>query len=192
LLPAPVAAADPPKPAEAKPVDLAMEDQFGLRRELALYRGDVAVLLYADRRGTDACRELGEKLHVLFHPTAVGLPPAKARAAPVAPLHGVPDGKRSPDVTFVPVACVGSVPGVVKDLLRGQMKKASPDVSVWLDFGGVMEKDYGLKAGQPNLVVFDGTGRLRLKINGTPDQAATAELLQTIQNLRAEAAGLGK
>jgi hypothetical protein len=40
--------------------------------------------------------------------------------------------------------------------------------------------------------VFDGTGRLRLKINGTPDQAATAELLQTIQNLRAEAAGLGK
>lgn len=181
--------------AEAKPADpkvdkLALEDQFGRKQDLATFRGDVVVLVYGDRRANEACREFGEKLHVLFHPTAAGLPAAKARTAPVAPLAGVAAGSRSPDVFIVPVAAAGKVPGVVKDLIRSQVKSACPDVPVWLDFAGTMEQNYGLRAGQPNVVVFDAAGRVRLKIAGTPDQAANEKLLQTVQNLRAEAAGL--
>ncbi len=178
--------------APAKPAELVLEDQFERRHDLAAYRGEVVVLVYGDRKGTDACREFGEKLHVLFHPAAAGQPPAKARTAPVAALQGVPAGRRSPDVVVVPVAAAGSVPAVVRDLIRTQVAKASPEVPVWLDFSGVMEKEYGLRPGQPNLAVFDAAGRLRLKVNGTPDQPTVDKLVQTIQNLRAEAAGLGR
>ena len=180
------------KPTDAKAVELVLEDQFGRRQDLAANRGEVVVMVYGDRRGNDACKEYGERLHVLFHPTAAGQTPAKARTAPVAPLPGVPVGKRSPDAVIIPVAVAGSVPGVVKDLIRGQIKKAAPEVPVWLDFAGTMEKDYGLKAGQVNVAVFDAAGRMRLKINGTPDKEASDRLLQVIQNLRAEAAGLVK
>ena len=176
----------------AKPVELVLEDQFERRQDLAAFRGEVVVLVYGDRKGTDACREFGEKLHVLFHPTAAGQTPAAARKAPVAALQGVAAGKRSPDVVVVPVAAAGNVPGVIKDLIRTQVAKASPEVPVWLDFTGVMEKEFGLRGGQPNVAVFDAAGRLRLKVNGSPDQPTLDKLVQTIQNLRAEAAGLGR
>lgn len=192
LLAAPVGAATPSKPADPQPVSLVLEDQFERRQDVAAYRGEVVVLVYGDRKGTDASRQLGEKLHVLFHPTAVGQPAAKARTAPVASLQGVPEGGRSPDVVVVPVACAGGVPGVVRDLIRSGVKNASPDVPVWLDFGGAMEKDFGLRAGEPNIVVFDAAGRLRFKVNGAPDQPTVTRMLQVIQNLRAEAAGLAK
>jgi len=177
---------------EAKPVELVVEDQFSRRQDLAAHRGDVVVLVYGDRKGMDSCKELGAKLHVVFHPTAADQTPEKARKAPVVALEGVAAGVRSPDALILPVAAAGNIPGVVKDLIRSQVKKASPEVPVWLDFTGVMEKQFGLRAGEPNIVVFDGVGRLRLKVNGAPDQATTDKLLQTIQNLRAEAAGLNK
>ena len=178
--------------AEAKPVELVVEDQFARRQDLAAHRGDVVVLVYGDRKGMDSCKELGAKLHVVFHPTAADQTPEKARKAPVIALEGLAAGTRSPDALILPVAAAGNIPGVVKDIIRSQIKKASPDVPVWLDFTGVMEKQFGMRAGEPNIVVFDGVGRLRLKVNGTPDQATTDKLLQTVQNLRAEAAGMGK
>ena len=177
---------------EAKPVELVVEDQFSRRQDLAAYRGDVVVLVYGDRKGMDSCKALGAKLHVVFHPTAAGQTPELARKAPVVALEGLAAGMRSPDALVLPVAAAGNVPGVIKDLIRSQVKKASPEVPVWLDFTGVMEKQFGMRAGEPNIVVFDGTGRLRLKVNGASDQATTDKLLQTVQNLRAEAAGLGK
>jgi hypothetical protein len=173
-----------------KPVDLTLEDQFGRPQPLASLRGDVVLLVYGDRRATDACRTLGESLHVAFHPAAAGQPGAKARSAPVLPLDGLPAGKRQPDVVVTPVASVGKVPGAVRELIRSQMRSAMPDVPVWLDFQGAMAEQFGLRAGEPNAALFDAQGRVRLKVNGTPDKAATDKLLQTAQNLRAEAAGL--
>jgi len=180
------------KAADAKVVDLILEDQFSRRQDLAANRGDVVVLVYGDRRANEACREYGEKLQTLFHPTAAGLQPAKARLAPVVPLLGVPAANRSPDAVIIPVAVAGSVPNLVKDLIRTQIKKASPDVPVWLDFTGKMEKDFDLKSGQVNVAVFDSMGRFRFKVNGTLDKETGERLLQVIQNLRAEAAGLVK
>jgi hypothetical protein len=189
------ASAQPPtggvKPAAAtmpaKPIELQFEDQFGREGKLSDLRGRVVVIVYGDRDGMDTCRAYGEQLHVLFHPAAKGLPPEKARTAPVAPLPGVTGP--SPDVIVVPVACA-KVPAVVQGMIQSGIAKASPAVTVWLDFHGLMENHFGLKAGEPNIVVFDALGRPRMKIIGTPTESKGQDLVQAIQNLRAEAAGL--
>ena len=173
----------------AKVADLRFVDQFDRDGKLSDLRGRVVVLVYGDRDGTDACRAYGEQLHVLFHPSAKGQPPEKARVAPVVPLPGA--AGQSPDVVVVPVACA-KVPSVVQGMIQSGIAKASPAVTVWLDFNGMMETGYGLKAGEPNVVLFDATGKSRMKLNGTPSEAKGQELVQAIQNLRAEAAGLGR
>jgi hypothetical protein len=173
-----------------KPVELSFEDQFEQKRNLSDLRGKVVIVVYGDRNGIESSRELGEKLHVLFHPTAKGLTPEKAKLAPVIALAGVADGKASPDVVVVPVACAGAVPGPIKALIRRGLKKDAADTPVWIDFGTVMADKFVLKEGQANVAVFDAGGYLRMKVNGTPDKAIYEKLLQTTQNLRAEAAGL--
>jgi hypothetical protein len=180
----------PAKTADPNPVMLTLEDQFDRRPGLADLRGRIVVLVYGDRKGTDACRSLGEKLHVHWHPTAQGQPPAAAQTAPVAALANVPPGQPSPDVRVVPVACCGKVPSPVRSAIRSQIAKGSPDVPVWLDFTDTMKGTFGLAAGEPNVVVFDAAGRLRLKITGTPDRPAIDKLVQTVEALRYEAAGV--
>ena len=175
------------KTADPEPVALTLENQFDQKADLADYRGSVVVLVYGDRKGTDACRTLGEQLHVCWHPDAKGQPPAKAQTAAVAPLEGLKPGQASPDVRVIPVACCGKVPGAIKGTIKSQIAKGSPDVAVWLDFGDAMKAGFGLTAGEPNVVVFDAAGRLRMKINGTPDQAALDRLVKSVQGLRAEA-----
>ena len=175
---------------QAKPVDLTLEDQFEQKRTVADHKGEVIIFVYGDRKATDACRELGEKLHVLFHPTAAGKTGEKAYLAPVAPLEGLPAGVKSPNVAVIPVAVAGKVPGPVKGLIRSGIKKDVPVMPVWIDYGTQMEDKFGLRESQPNVAVLDAQGRLRLKVNGTPDKASFEKILQTAQNLRAEAAGL--
>jgi hypothetical protein len=178
------------KPDVAKPVELALEDQFEKNHTVADFKGKVLILVYGDQKGTQSCRELGTKLHVLFHPTAEGQTPAKAKQAPVVGLPGLAPGKVSPEVEVVPVACAGKVPGPVKTLLRATLKKDAPETPVLLDFGSTMTDLFGLRAGEPNIAVIDAQGRLRLKVNGMPDKATFDKVLQVTQNLRAEAAGL--
>jgi len=173
-----------------KPVELSLEDQFERKHSLADHRGKVVILVFGDRKGTDSSRELGSKLHVLFHPTAEGQSPDKAHKAPVAALPGVPAGVPSPEVAVIPVAVAGKVPDLVKGLIRSSLKKDAADLPVWLDFGTAMTDQFGIKEGEPNLAVIDSKGRMRLKLNGMPDKAAFEKVLQTTQNLRAEAAGL--
>ncbi len=183
----PVIAAERP---EAKVVELTLEDQFEKKHSIGDYKGQVLILVFGDRGGIDASKELGEKLHVSFHPTAAGQPPEKARKAAVAPLDGLPKGAVSPGVAVVPVAGAGSVPGPIKGLIRAGLKKDAAEVPVWLDFGTAMSEKFGLREGQPNIAVIDAQGRLRFKVIGTPTRADLEKVLQTTQNLRAEAAGL--
>ncbi|HEX4613184.1 MAG TPA: hypothetical protein VH092_33665 [Urbifossiella sp.] len=182
-----VVAAQPPA---AQPVALVLEDQFDRKADLSAYRGAVVILVYGDRRGTDACKALGEQLHVYWHPEAKGQPPAKAQGAPVVGLDGLPPGKAAPDVRVIPVACCGKVPTPIRGVVRGQIARGAPDVPVWLDFTDAMKATFGLTAAEPNLVVFDAAGRLRERVNGTPDAAALARVVRAVQALRAEAAGL--
>lgn len=168
---------------------LALEDQFDRKVDLGAYRGAVVILVYGDRRGTDACKALGEQLHVCWHPDAKGQPPARAQAAPVVGLDGLPPGKAAPDVKVIPVACCGKVPGPIRGVIRTQIAKGAPDVPVWLDFADAMKANFGLTPGEPNLVVIDAAGRPRGKVNGTPDAATLDGVVRTVQQLRAEAVG---
>lgn len=174
-------------PAPPKPTELVLEDQFDRKADLAELRGQVVIVVYGDRKATDGCRMLGEALHVCWHPTAKGQPPAKAPAAPVAPLENLKPGQASPNVAVVPVACCGKVPGAIRGAIRAQIAKASPDAVVWLDFADTLKGLFGQTAGEPNVLVFDAEGRLRAKLNGTPDQAATDRLVKAVQGLRYEA-----
>ena len=182
------AVAQPPA-ALPKPTELVLEDQFDRKADLAELRGSVVVVVYGDRKATEACKTLGESLFVHWHPDAKGQPPRKAQAAPVAPLENLKLGRESPNVLVVPVATCGKVPGPVQKLIRSQIAKASPDAVVWLDFGDTLKTMFGQTAGEPNLAVFDAEGRLRLKLNGTPDQAAMDKLVKSVQELRYEALG---
>jgi hypothetical protein len=170
-----------------KAVELALVDQFDRKTDLADLRGNVVVLVYGDRKGTDACRALGEQLHVYWHPGAKGQPPAKAREAAVVPLPGLKPGQAAPDVLVVPVACCGKVPGPIRAAISKQIAKGSPDVVVWLDFADAMKGLFGLAAGEPNVVVIDAAGAARMKCNGAPDRATLDKLVQTVQSLRGEA-----
>lgn len=186
FLAASMSAAQPPAPTP-QPMELVLEDQFDRRANLADLRGQVVILVYGDRKATDLCRTLGESLHVCWHPDAKGQPAAKAQAAPVVPLENLKPGQVSPNVVVVPVACCGKVPGAIRGTIRGQIAKAVPDSVVWLDFGDTMKTMFGQTASEPNVVVFDTEGRLRMKINGTPDQPAMDRLTKAVQELRYEA-----
>ena len=174
-------------PAAPKAVELTLEDQFERKTDLADLRGNVVVLVFGDRKGNDACRALGEQLHVCWHPDAKGQPPAKAQAAPVVALEGLKPGQVSPNVIVVPVACCGKVPSAVRPAVSKGIAKGSPDVVVWLDFADKMKDAFGLTAGETNVVLIDATGKLRLKINGTLDQPAMDKLVKGAQALRYEA-----
>ncbi len=174
-------------PMAAKPVNLEFGDQFGNSPDLASQRGKVVVLVYGDRKGTDACKQLGERLHTSFHPTARGLKPADAQTQPVIALPNLKPGQVSPEVLVMPVACCGKVPGLVQTVIRNQIKSASPEVPVWLDFANTMTTAFGMTTGETNVVVFDTQGRYRVGYRGTMSQTQLQEMVQQIQNYRAEA-----
>jgi hypothetical protein len=166
---------------------ISMEDQFEKPHDVRSHRGDVVVLIYGDRKSADANKALGALVHVAFHPAAKGAPPAQARNAPVVPIPDAPPGTRSPDVLAIPVACVGKVPALVRAIIRGQLRSASPDVAVWLDFDDLMKTDFGLQPGVPNVVVLDALGRYRYHTCGTPNREGIQRLVEVIGALRREA-----
>ena len=105
----------------------------------------------------------------------------------MVPLDGLKPGQQSPNVVVIPVASCGRVPGAIQKPIRSQIAKAVPDSVVWLDFGDTLKGLYGQTAGEPNLVIFDAAGRMRMKLNGTPDQAAMDRVTKTVEDLRHEA-----
>jgi hypothetical protein len=184
-----VATARQPVPMQAvpQPVSLSLEDQFNRKADLADLRGHVVILVYGDKDAKDTCRQLGESLHVCWHPDAKGQPPAKAQAAPVAPLENLKAGQVSTNVLVMPVACCGKVPAFVHKVICNDIAKKSPDVVVWLDFADSMKGMFGLTPNQANLVVFDAAGNLQMKINGNPDQSKMDKLVKVVQDLRYDA-----
>jgi hypothetical protein len=163
-----------------------MEDQFERKQDLKNYQGSVVVLLFGDRKASDSNSKLGERLHVQFHPTAQGKSVEEARKAPVAPLQGLKEGQKSPEVFVLPVACIGKVPALVRSALRGQFERASPYVPVWMDFEDTMKTTFGIDAGVPNVIVIDARNRLRFKMTGEPDVKSYERLVQVVDYLRKE------
>jgi hypothetical protein len=166
---------------------VALEDQFERLNDLKSYRGSVVALIYGDKDSAAANQQLGELIHVRFHPTAKGKSPGEARRQPVIPVSGAPADAKHPEVVAIPVACVGKVPNLVARVIRNQIRKGSPEVPVWLDFEETMKSQFPFKPGVPNVVVIDAQGRYRFAAAGHPTTEGTNRLLGTIEALRKEA-----
>ena len=175
--------------AEARPqvVSLAFEDQFRNRREIGQLRGDVVVLVYANRTAAEAAVELGRRLHLRFHPTAAGAAAEEWSRQPVTPLANWPAGQRMPDVHVIPVACLPEVPKPLHAVARSRLRKESEFVSVWLDFDDAMREAFGMVADEPNIVVIDTQGRKHSVRSGHLDDLGVAELAGLIDRLRWQA-----
>jgi len=167
--------------------NVVIADQFEKPRQMASERGDVVVLIYGDRSSANANQALGSALHVAFHPSAKGQTPAKSATAPVRAPADWPAQTPVPDVRVVPIASVGKVPGVVANMIRGQFKKASPEVPVYLDFEDRMKQHFGLSAGVSNVVIVDTNGMIRAIMHGTFTAEKTTETIKLIEQLREEA-----
>jgi len=165
-------------------VNIAMEDQFRNRRETGVFRGDVVVMVYSERKGAEAALELGRRLHVLFHPTAESAPASEWSRQPVTGLAGWPTNVRVPDVHVIPVACMPEVPKPLETVARSRMRTDSPHVPVWLDFEGVMEQVFGMVPGGPNVVVLDTTGKTYSVQSGHLDELEFKELTAAIDQIR--------
>lgn len=166
---------------------LEMVDQFQKGHKLESLRGDVVVLLFGDKDSSESNRAVGQAIHESFHPLAKGKPAAQARMAPVIPVANRPPNTPSPDVRIIGVACIGKVPPLVKNIIRNQVVKASPDVPVWLDFEGTMKAMFQFKPGVTNLVVIDTWGNLRYSASGKLQQSELTDLVNAIESTRAEA-----
>lgn len=165
-----------------------MGDQFEKEHRCQECQGDILVLIYGDRESSEFNKQLGEMIHIAFHPSAKNLPPEKARQAAPSPLPGQPSGSRTPDVKAVPVAIIGKAPNLVKSIIRNEFRKACPDCPVWMDFEGIMQQSFGMAPGVPNLVVIDAAGQVRMAAGGKLTRDHLQELVDGIQQLRHEAA----
>jgi len=168
----------------ATPVAFVFEDQFKNRHETARFRGDVVVLVYAERHGAEAAVDLGRRLHLRFHPSAATAPPEQWAEQPVVVPAGWPAGARVPDVHVVPVACVPEVPKPLQVVARSRLRKESPNLSVWLDFDDDLRRAFGMVDGAPNTAVVDTAGVPRGVVPGVPDERRFEELVAFIDGLR--------
>ncbi len=168
-------------------VNIAMEDQFKARHETGTMRGDVVVLVYAERKGGEASQELGRRLHVHFHPTAATASAPEWSRQPVIGLAGWPAGIRVPDVRVIAVASLPEIPKALQPVARAQLRKDSPFVPVWLDFEGRLEHAYGIVPGTPNIVLIGPQGDVHAVLSGHVDELKMRELVATIDQLRLQA-----
>ena len=190
--PAPVTAgparAIPQAAAPAAPaVNLVMEDQNRQSHDTAALRGDVIVLLYADRNGAEAAHEIGQRLHVHFHPNAAKVQGPDWVRQPVTGIAGWPAGARTPNVHSVAVACLPEIPKAVYPVVRSQIRKESPHVPVWLDFKGTMPRTFGMAPDVPNILLIDTFGRPQGEISGELDETMYQQLVAAIDRLRQQA-----
>lgn len=165
-------------------VNIAMEDQFKNRHETLRYRGDVVVLVYAERKGAEAALELGRRLHVRFHPTAAQAPATEWSRQPVVGPTGWPAGIAAPDVHVIPVACLPEVPKALETVARSRFRKESQFVSVWLDFEDTMRQRFGIVPDEPNVLVIDTQGCPQGVVSGHLDEARFGEVVTAIDQLR--------
>ncbi len=165
-------------------VNVSLEDQFRTRRATSQMKGDVVVLVYAERHGAEASRDLGRQLHVHFHPTAEKVSLQESASQPVTLPAGWPEGRDAPDVKVVAVACLSEIPRAFHGIARSRFRSDSPHLPVWLDFTDTMKKSFGLQSGVPNVVILDTEGRVHAVQHGRFEDTKFTELAGSIDNLR--------
>jgi len=165
-------------------VNIALEDQFRTRRETGQLLGDVVVLVFAERKGAEAAHDIGKKLHIRFHPTAATASDAEWTKQPVTGLPGWPAEVRVPNVHAIPVACLTEVPRAMHPVVRARIRKESPQLPVWLDFGDTMDQQFGVVKGVPSVAILDTRGRVYGVQVGPFDDRTIEQLATTIDQVR--------
>lgn len=165
-------------------VNITMEDQFRTRCETGAFLGDVVVLVFAERRGAEAAHELGKKIHVLFHPTAISVSDEEWAHQPVVSPPGWPVDIRPPNVHAIPVACLSEVPRAMHPVVRARIRKESPEISVWLDYEDIMDHHFGLERGVPSVAILDTRGMVHSVHVGPFSDEAINSLVTTIDEIR--------
>jgi hypothetical protein len=173
-----------PATAAEQTMNIAMEDQFRTKHETASHRGDVVVLVYAERHGAEAALQLGRQLHLRFHPTADSASADAWSKQPVVGLAGWPAEVPVPGVQVIPVASLTEVPRALQPVARARMRKDSPHVPVWLDFEGALKQMFGIIPGEPNVVVLDTAGRIHSVLSGKLDEQEYEQFVSLIDQLR--------
>jgi hypothetical protein len=162
-----------------------MQDQFAKEHDVSKLRGDVVVLVFADRGGAEASRDLGARLHVHFHPSAKGQAPTAAAKAPAKPLPGVPVDAIVPDAKIIPIAVIGEVPAAMHGMVRFRFRQVA-DAPIWLDFTDAMRQQFTVEKDVPNFAVLDREGRLRFTTAGKLSEVQFQELTTAVASLRTE------
>ena len=166
--PADAGGAAPPVVAQAFEA-FTLPDQFGAPHAVGGRPGAVLVVIYGDRKAAEASRELGEELHVRFHPAAAGEDAKVAAEAPARPIPGFPNA--TVPVRVVPAACAAGVPRPVRSAVAFQLRRAVPETPVWLDWERQFEGRFGVSAGVPNAVVVAPNG-VAVRLDATGGEAA--------------------
>ncbi|MFM7076430.1 MAG: hypothetical protein ACKO5R_03545 [Planctomycetaceae bacterium] len=187
---APAAAPAAAAPPAGRTVAVTMEDQFRTKHDTGALRGDVIVLLFADRNGAEAAHEVGKRLHVHFHPGAAKVDGPDWLRQPVIGIPGWPEGTRVPNVHSVAIACLPEIPRAVHPVVRSQIRKESPHVPVWIDFTGIMPRTFGMAPEVPNILLIDTFGRPQGVLSGEIDEAKYQQLVAAIERLRREGQGV--
>jgi hypothetical protein len=103
---------------------------------------------------------------------------------PVTGLPGWPVEVRVPDVHAIPVACLAEVPRAMHPVVRARIRKESPQLPVWLDFGDTMDQQFGVVKGVPSVAILDTRGRVYGVQVGPFDDRTIEELAATIDQVR--------
>ena len=170
-------------------MNITMEDQFQNPCETSKFLGDVVILVYAERHGAEDSLDLGQKLHLYFHPTADEVSADAWSKQPVRGIVNWPAGVSLPDVRVIPVASLTEVPRALKPVARARMRKDSPVVPIWLDFDGTLKRMFGIIPGEPNIVVLDTAGQVHSVLSGKFDEQDFQQFVTRIDHVRSASRG---
>ncbi len=143
---------EPPAP----PLSFDLKDQFDREYTQALCAGRIAVMIIADREGSQFSGQWSEAI-------GRGLKSAGA-----------------PATQWVPVATLPAVPGFVRGFIKGKFPQ---DQAQWtlLDWGGRLAKAYDLPGKSCRILVFSADGRLLHRAGGREvDPAAVSAIVAAV------------
>lgn len=165
LLLAPSSAADVAPVGRLAP-DFDLSDQYDQPLKLSKLLGEVVLLIYSDREGSEFNFHWTEALKQQY--------PADSQS----------------ELKLVRLANLRSLPALFRGIAKGRFRAPNDDgtskLPVLLDWEGMVARLYGFRQGLPNLYLIDRGGILRYITSGKGEPAELRELFQVTDRLLGE------
>jgi hypothetical protein len=143
--------------------DFDLSDQYDQPLKLSKLLGDVVLLIYADREGSEFNVQWSRALKQKY--------PADSTSR----------------VKVVRIANLRSLPTLFRGIAKGRFSAPNDDgtskISVLLDWQGDIARLYGFREGLPNLYLIDRRGVLQHAVAGKGEGGELAQLFQAIDRL---------